>query len=86
MSHYIPSTKTYALVYYVDLFYKIFIPLVLGGMLALVGLDFGHSVYVKARHSKQTSQTASGESHSPTLSDTPVQPQTEQKSEEKPHD
>ena len=86
MSHYIPSTKTYALVYYVNLFYKFFIPLVLGGMLALVGLDFGHSVYVKARHGKQPSLPASGETQSPTLSDTPVQSQAEQKSEEKPHD
>ena len=86
MSHYIPSTKTYALVYYVNLFYKIFIPLVLGGMLALVGLDFGHSVYVKARHRRQLSQTTSEETQSPTLTDTPVQPQAEQKSEEKPHD
>jgi hypothetical protein len=86
MSHYIPSTKTYALVYYVNLFYKIFIPLVLGGMLALVGLDFGHSVYVKARHNKQPSLPASGEIQSPTLPDTPVQPQAEQTSEENPHD
>lgn len=86
MSHYIPSTKTYALVYYVNLFYKIFIPLVLGGMLALVGLDFGHSVYVKARHRRQLSQPTTGETPSPTLSDTPVQPLPEQKSEENPHD
>jgi nitrate/TMAO reductase-like tetraheme cytochrome c subunit len=86
MSHYIPSSKTYALVYYVNLFYKIFIPLVLGGMLALVGLDFGHSVYVKARHAKHPPESASGETNSPTLSEPPVQPQAEQKSEEKLHD
>ena len=86
MSHYIPSTKTYALVYYVNLFYKIFIPLVLGGMLALVGLDFGHSVYVKARHGKHPPESSSGETNSPTLSETPVQLQAEQKGEEKLHD
>lgn len=32
MSHYIPSPDKYPLVYYVNLFYSIFIPLVLGGM------------------------------------------------------
>ncbi len=53
MSHYIPSPQHYSLVYYVNLFYKIFIPLVLGGMVALVGLDVGHSVYVKSRRSKR---------------------------------
>ncbi len=47
MSHYIPSPQHYSLVYYVNLFYKFFIPLVLGGMVALVGLDVGHSIYVK---------------------------------------
>jgi hypothetical protein len=52
MSHYIPSPQHYSLVYYVNLFYKIFIPLVLGGMVALVGMDVGHSIYVKARRSK----------------------------------
>ncbi len=52
MSHYIPSPQHYSLVYYVNLFYKIFIPLVLGSMVALVSLDVGHSVYVKARRSK----------------------------------
>jgi hypothetical protein len=52
MSHYIPSPQHYSLVYYVNLFYKIFIPLVLGGMVALVGMDVGHSVYAKARRSK----------------------------------
>jgi len=63
MSHYIPSPNHYSLVYYVNLFYKVFIPLVLGGMLALVGMDFGHSVYVKTRRKKpkaapeQTTQT-----------------------------
>ena len=52
MSHYIPSPQHYSLVYYVNLFYKIFIPLVLGGMVALVGMDVGHSIYTKARRNK----------------------------------
>ena len=39
MSHYIPSPSHDALVYYVNLFYKIFIPLVIGGMLVYVISD-----------------------------------------------
>lgn len=40
LSHYIPSPEKYPLVYYVNLFYKIFIPTLLGGMALLVILDF----------------------------------------------
>jgi hypothetical protein len=43
MSHFTPSPDKYALVYYVDLFYKFFVPLTLGGMALLVGLDIGRS-------------------------------------------
>jgi predicted CXXCH cytochrome family protein len=39
MSHYIASPEKYPTVYYVNLFYTILIPLVLGGMLAFVLLD-----------------------------------------------
>lgn len=39
MSHYIASPVNYPLVYYVNLFYKIFIPLVLGGMSVYVLTD-----------------------------------------------
>jgi nitrate/TMAO reductase-like tetraheme cytochrome c subunit len=52
MSHYIPSPDHFPAVYYVNLFYKIFIPLVLGFMVALVGLDVGHTFYVKTRNGK----------------------------------
>lgn len=52
MSHYIPSPENFPEVYYVNLFYKFFIPLVLGSMVLLVGLDFGHSVYSKNRSGK----------------------------------
>jgi hypothetical protein len=41
MSHYTPSPDKYPLVYYVNQFYKFFIPGVIGGMAILVGLDFG---------------------------------------------
>jgi hypothetical protein len=40
MSHYYPSPDKYPIVYYVDLFYKFLIPVVLGGMALLVVLDF----------------------------------------------
>lgn len=39
MGHYEPSPEHYALVYYVNLFYKIFIPAVLGGMILFVLTD-----------------------------------------------
>ena len=40
MSHYVASPDKFPLVYYVNLFYKIFIPLVIGGMLIFVVADF----------------------------------------------
>lgn len=43
MSHYTPSPQHYPLVYYVNLFYKFFIPGVLGGMGALVLMDAGRA-------------------------------------------
>ena len=39
MSHYIPSPKEYPVVYYVNLFYKFFIPAVIGTMLVFVISD-----------------------------------------------
>lgn len=39
MGHYVPSRDNYPLVYFVDLFYKIFIPVVLGGMTVFVIAD-----------------------------------------------
>ena len=39
LSHYVPSPERNSLVYFVDLFYKFFIPAVLGGMAILVALD-----------------------------------------------
>lgn len=40
MKHYTPSPEKYPIVYFVNLFYKIFIPLVLGGMAVFVVTDF----------------------------------------------
>ncbi|HEX8991717.1 MAG TPA: ammonia-forming cytochrome c nitrite reductase subunit c552 [Anaerolineales bacterium] len=40
MSHYVASPDKFPLVYYVGLFYKVFIPTVIGGMLLFVVTDF----------------------------------------------
>lgn len=87
MSHYIPSAEKYPLVYYVNLFYLIFIPLVLGGMIALVGLDVGHSVFVKIRRSKHSQPSPLKESTSHIHPEASLQPpQDEQNNEEVHHD
>jgi hypothetical protein len=39
MSHYIPSPQKYPIVFYVNLFYKFFIPTVIGSMLIFVISD-----------------------------------------------
>jgi nitrate/TMAO reductase-like tetraheme cytochrome c subunit len=44
LSHYIPSQEKTPLVYFVNLFYQIFIPGVLGSMAVLVALDAGSKV------------------------------------------
>jgi predicted CXXCH cytochrome family protein len=44
LSHYIPSQMHYPLVYYVNLFYQYFIPLVLGGMALFIFTDLFHRV------------------------------------------
>lgn len=44
LSHYIPSPDRNSLVYFVNLFYKIFIPATLGGMALLVVLDASRKV------------------------------------------
>jgi predicted CXXCH cytochrome family protein len=44
LSHYIPSKDKHPLVYWVGVFYKIFIPLVLGGMGVFVVTDIGRKV------------------------------------------
>ena len=44
LSHYTPSPTHNALVYYVALFYKILIPVVIGGMLIFVISDLGRRI------------------------------------------
>ena len=52
MSHYIASPQKYPLVYYVNLFYKFFIPAIIGGMLIFVISDIVRRVInrVKGAH------------------------------------
>jgi predicted CXXCH cytochrome family protein len=45
VGHFIPSREYYPLVYYVNLFYKILIPTVIGGMLLFVLLDAARRIY-----------------------------------------
>ncbi len=44
LSHYVPSAKHNSIVFYVGLFYKFLIPIVLGGMALLVVMDFSRSL------------------------------------------
>jgi predicted CXXCH cytochrome family protein len=53
MSHYIPSPEKYPVVYYVNLFYKFFIPAVLGPMALLVVMDFGRMMINRFRKPKK---------------------------------
>ncbi len=41
LSHYQPTRESAPLVYYVNLFYKIMIPTLVGGMIAFVAVDGG---------------------------------------------
>jgi formate-dependent nitrite reductase cytochrome c552 subunit len=50
MSHYEPSPQVFPLVYYVNLFYKFFIPAVIGGMLFYVLTDIYRRFIVRSTH------------------------------------
>ena len=88
LSHYIPSSDHYPLVFTVNLFYKIFIPVTLGGMAVLVALDLSYRIRSRRRGrpavsadapppSDQPSPTAepSGESGVPARPDLAPAPQ-----------
>jgi nitrate/TMAO reductase-like tetraheme cytochrome c subunit len=53
MSHYIPSPEKYPLVYYVNLFYKFFIPITLGGMALLVVMDASRALINRRRRREE---------------------------------
>ena len=49
MSHYIATPERNPLVYYVDLFYRIFVPTVLGGMAVFVITDIARKTGLTRR-------------------------------------
>lgn len=49
LSHYVPSAEQNPLVYFVDVFYQFFIPIVAGGMLVFVLADAGRRLYRRAK-------------------------------------
>lgn len=49
LSHYIPSPTKYPLVYYVNLFYVILIPVVLGGMALIIATDIYHKLRTRGK-------------------------------------
>jgi len=68
LSHYIPSPDKYPLVYYVNLFYLLLIPVVLGGMALLVSMDFARTVINRnqaQKLAKKLKQQASDEASLP---------------------
>jgi predicted CXXCH cytochrome family protein len=56
LNHYVPSPKVFPLVYFVNLFYKIFIPTVLGGMLLFVLTDIYRRFIVRRARGKGGAQ------------------------------
>jgi len=92
LSHYIPSAKQNSLVYYVGWFYKLLIPIVLGGMALLVAMDFSRVMFnryqknrkvpgsPKADESKPPVEKAALEIEAPEsvpVQDTPAPPDVE---------
>ena len=49
VGHFAPSPTNQPLVYYINLFYKILVPSVIGAMLLFVGLDFGSRIMRRLR-------------------------------------
>jgi hypothetical protein len=61
MSHFIPSPESYPIVYYVELFYKIFIPVTLGGMALLVVMDVSRTSLNRLRKRKKQAEAQASE-------------------------
>jgi predicted CXXCH cytochrome family protein len=57
LSHYEPSPRAFPIVYYINLFYLLFIPAVLGGMLFFVITD----IYRRMKNRRAAASTAEGE-------------------------
>jgi predicted CXXCH cytochrome family protein len=54
MSHYEPSPEHYRIVYYVNLFYKFFIPTVLGGMVLFILTDIYRRIVNRAKGARHS--------------------------------
>jgi predicted CXXCH cytochrome family protein len=80
LSHYEPSSDKYPLVFVVDVFYKIFIPGVLGGMGVLVALDFGSRIRrrLSSRRSASPGPGQTGVVSSPGPAPVPSNPDADQ--------
>lgn len=61
MSHYIPNAERYPVVYYVNIFYKFFIPTVLGGMAIFVVSDFSRRMIERRKKPAEKPQPGEGE-------------------------
>jgi len=78
MSHYIPSIDKYPIVYYINLFYKFFIPAVLGPMALLVLMDFGRATINRFKKPKSLEADAAVEKGEPVVaSEGKAQPEEE---------
>jgi len=75
LSHYIPSREHYPFIYFVNLFYIILIPVVIGGMALLVSMDFGRRSL--NRYRARRSQRALAQATSPAASEEPSTSQLE---------
>ena len=78
MSHYVPTPEKYPIVYYVNLFYKFFIPAVLGPMAILVALDFGRMMINRFRKPKPVVADASAAVTDAEPTETDVEPVVEE--------
>jgi hypothetical protein len=74
LNHYPPSPQHNALVYYVNLFYKIFIPTVLGGMAVFVVTDATRRIFNKRRRRQPAVQPPDAKPPLPPLVKPEVKP------------
>jgi hypothetical protein len=72
LSHYIPSANKNSLVFYVGWFYKLLIPIVLGGMALLIALDFSRMTLNRYRSGKPEKPSQEGEGKAQVVSEEPA--------------
>jgi hypothetical protein len=65
LSHYIPSPTKTPLVFAVDIFYKLFIPATLGGMVVLVALDASWQIRKRVKRNPETEGPGAGSVEGP---------------------